>query len=691
MAEIPLDEYGPTADPVPAPVENKNYAAAEERMVKGWTETVVDALKFFEPDFKRMRANMRMARTGAAEGWGDDAYVANIAGRVVAQRTSNLYARNPSVRAKPRKKMRLTTWDGKLASLQRAIEDPEDPTAAAIIEDAARANTDEMFTQRHGETHACLWDYYTREQVPTFKQRMRQAVYRAGVSGVAWAGVNFQDNIDAPNDPLLDAQLQDARDQVQYYKSLQTPEVNDEDGDNEDARLMKAEEAMKSIQEQMQSGVGDRRGPIFEFERADKIVIDPNTTQLRGLVGCQWIARVRSYTKAELKEIFELDVTGDENVKMFNAQDAEGSDLSRVGMPIRNSKKAKEQRVRVFAIQCKKTKREYIVCEGHKKFLQAPKPLPVQIERVFTMYPLVFNDVDDDESIYPNSDIENLKHIQQEWNRARESAREHRIANRPKYVASANVLQGQDLKSLASLPAHHIVELQGLLPGQDISSVLQAIKHAPIDPALYDTSFLTQDILLTTGMQQANLGPTSNSTATEVATAEGSRETSSQAAVDTLDEFLTGLARDFAQVCSMELDLEEVQEVAGMGSVWPEADRMAAYRELVLEIEAGSSGRPNKAQDIANIERVAPILLQTPGIQPDWLADKILKIVFDGEDVMSQAVAHGLPSIAAANAAFGRGTGAAGQAESAAPSSGGADNVGPQDPEAGGSQPGFPV
>src|SRR3546814_14487746 len=77
----------------------------------------------------------------------------------------------------------------------------------------------------------------------------------------------------------------------------------------------------------------------------------------------------------------------------------------------------------------------------------------------------------------------------------------------------------------------------------------------------------------------------------------------------------------------MELSVEKVIEIVGPGAAWPNLDREAIVSEIFLEIEAGSSGRPNAAQELANLERVSPLLVQTPGISPRWLANKVPKLV----------------------------------------------------------------
>jgi hypothetical protein len=71
-------------------------------------------------------------------------------------------------------------------------------------------------------------------------------------------------------------------------------------------------------------------------------------------------------------------------------------------------------------------------------------------------------------------------------------------------------------------------------------------------------------------------------------------------------------------------------------------------RDLFLEIEAGSSGRPNQALELQNFERLAPILMQLPGIKPAFLVKQALKRLDDRVDV-DEAIADGLPSVTSMN------------------------------------------
>lgn len=126
--------------------------------------------------------------------------------------------------------------------------------------------------------------------------------------------------------------------------------------------------------------------------------------------------------------------------------------------------------------------------------------------------------------------------------------------------------------------------------------------------------------------------------------------------VDDLDDFLTEIARSAGQIMLGEVSQETAVKIAGPGAVWPQLSGQEISDEIILEVQAGSSGRPNKAQEIANFERMAPTLLQIPGIKPTWLAKQALLRMDDSLD-LDEAIADGIPSMIAMNAMGGPSTG----------------------------------
>jgi hypothetical protein len=106
--------------------------------------------------------------------------------------------------------------------------------------------------------------------------------------------------------------------------------------------------------------------------------------------------------------------------------------------------------------------------------------------------------------------------------------------------------------------------------------------------------------------------------------------------------------------------------------VWPELTAREIANEVMLEIEAGSTGKPNMAAELRNLERVLPYIIQIPGINPAWLAKEVLKRMDDKLD-LDAALTENVKSIVAqngmkdANAAQGMGQGTQGAANAPTP------------------------
>ena len=270
--------------------------------------------------------------------------------------------------------------------------------------------------------------------------------------------------------------------------------------------------------------------------------------------------------------------------------------------------------------------------------------------------------------------------MQHEYNRARQGLREHRRANRPKYAAPAGVLEEEDKQKLATHPANAVIELQALAAGQKVNDVIQPVGQIGIDPNLYEVRTIFDDIQLVVGAQEAQFGGLSKATATETSIAESARMSSLGANVDELDSFMSEVTRSTGQVLLAELSREEVVKIVGPGAAWPEMTREEIMEEVFLEIEAGSTGKPNRAAELANIERIMPFLLQIPGMEPRWLAKELLKRLDDKLELDS-AFADQVPSIVAMNMQRRDGTGD--PALAGAPG-GGADNAPRSLPSGGG-------
>lgn len=609
-------------------------------LVKMWQSKVTEAKKHWKKSHERMREDMDFYM---GEQWGKDGnrenYVANLVQNHVQKRVANLYAKNPKFVAKRRETLDFQLWDGDMASLQ-AIQAsmtasmqmgmPFDPVAVQTMQDVKQGMDRRTMLDKVAKTMEIVAHHQIQEQQPLFKTQMKQLVRRACVTGVGFVKLAYQRKMERRPEDV--EKITDITQQLATLERLMA-DAQDKEFNDTHAKAEQLRQLLMDIMSRPEQIV--KEGVVFDFPLSTSIIVDPKTRQLNGFVGADWVAQEFVLSTDDIKEIYQIDL----GKEYTNYQDPN----KRYDSESDDDKKAV-----VWEIYNKRDGLCYVVAEGYPDFLREPASPMIELERFWPFFVLVFNEVESDKDIYPPSDIRLLMPIQKEYNRARQGLREQRFANRPAYATYNGALDESDIINLQSHPANAVIKLNNLAPGQAVNQILQPIQHSPIDPALYDTSMLLDDMMRVVGTQEATLGATGNSTATEVSVAEGSRMSALSSNVDDLDDFLSELARSTGQVLLKMMDQQTVMKIAGPGAVWPQLTGQELAHELLLEVEAGSNGRPNKAMQIQNFERLAPIMLQIPGLSPDWLLKEAIRRLDDGLDP-TDAIKSGLRSIVAQN------------------------------------------
>ena len=615
--------------------------ASRAALVKEWSDKVHRAKKHWKFALGRMREDMDfyMGKQWPGQSASDDRYVANLIQRHIGQRVSALYAKNPKFVAKRRKTMDFAIWDGEMSALpglQTSFENslatgqPIDPMVMQTMQDIKQGYEKQAVMDKIAKTMEIVAHHQIAEQQPLFKSQMKQLVRRCCVTGLGYLKLNYHRVMDKrPEDA---SKIMDITEQIETLKRL-IADQTDKKFDENSAREEQLELLKKELMEM--EDVIVKEGLMFDFPLAGSIIPDTKCRQLNGFVGADWVAQEFILTLDEVKEIYKVDL---------GKRYVDYKDKDRMGDTDLN-----EERAVIWEIYSKKDGLCYTIADGYPDFLKEPEEPYLKLERFWPFFVLTFNEVESDRDIFPPSDVRLLTPIQREYNRARQSLREHRKANRPAYATYMGALSDSDISNLQAHPENAVIQLQNLSPGQPVSAVLQPIQHTPIDPSLYDTSMFMEDMMRVVGAQEANLGSTGSSTATEVSVAEGSRMSSLGSNIDDLNDFLTDVARSAGQVLLEQMDEQTVKKIAGPGAVWPQLSANEISQELYLEIEGGSNGRPNKAMDIANFERLAPVLLQIPGISPEWMARELLKRLDDGIEV-EDAIKSGIQSIVSQNA-----------------------------------------
>lgn len=673
---------------------------SRRKLVARWQAEIEKDKKHWGPVFERMEKCEHLAAEGADEKYIEsDQYVVPIIVRHVNQSVAQLYAKDPRATATRRKRLMYTVWDGKPDSLQMAMQamtppegmptdpitggplDPAtaqpwqpDPQAQALVAEVQAAAAEMAMTDKLAATVELLWKYYTGEQGGGFKEQMKLVVRRAKIHGVGYVKLVFQRELQPR--PEAAAGIDDATNQLTTLDVLQNRLAKPLDDGGLEPEAPEAE-AVNLINKQLisQGEIVVREGPIFDFPSGCEIIPSRKLRHLKTFTGAGHVTHEFQKTAIEIERIYGVDVRN--KAKAYNEQrvktDAAHND---------------DTLYCVWEVQDKEKGQFLTICDGYYDFLKEPAEPDTRVERFWTVFPLVFNEVEHRKKPFPPSDVWLLRHTQQSFNVTEESLREHRQANRPGWVAGKSKLSKLDKDKFTTRSAHDVIELQGLQTGMKIDDMLQRLPVNPIDPALYDTRRNFEHVLRTVGAQEANLGGTSSATATESSIAEQSRSASLADNVDDLDDLLTSLAKAFGQLCFQELAKATVQQIAGPGAVWPDMpqSREETARDILLEIKAGSSGRPNKAADLANLERAWPVLSATPGINPQPVAKKLAHLLdIDVEELYVE----GLPSFNAMNALMGKPAATSADPTMQGGMGGANDPSQPAPPEAG--QPSYPA
>jgi hypothetical protein len=641
-----------------------------KELVSDWTNKLKRAKKYWEPVYNRMKADQDFA---AGYQWSkeekDDRYVANLTLRIISQRVAFFYAKNPKFIARRRKRILNVAWDGDQATLvalqqsaaqvsQQVMMGAMDPamaqsaqqSAMPIIMDAARVKQEEEQLDKIAKTLEYLFRANVEQATHDFKQMMKMTVRRASTTGVGYVKLGFERVMQKK--PDIEQRIADISNRLSTLERL-SADLHDDQTDTNGPEAEQLRLLLQDLGNQMQIVV--REGLTFDYPTSMSIIPDPKLISLREFLGADWVAEEYILSPNDVKEIYEVDVGKSYNA--YKGVDDGVTVTSRSGFVVLQDKTSKTE-VRegadgrsccVWEVYNRKDGLVYTLCDGYPDFLREPASPEVYTDRFWPWFPLTLNEIDHERHVFPPSDVKLIRDMQMEYNRSRQGMREHRRAARPKTVVASGMVDAEDLEKLSNHPDNAIIELNGLQPGQKVEDLLQAFRGPPIDPNLYETEQNFADMMRVSGIQDANIGATSGApSATQSNIAEASRATAMGSNIDDIDDILTSLARSGSQILLQECSTDTVKRIVGEGSVWPEMTRQQISDELWLQIEAGSTGRPNQAQEIANAERLFPLLMQLPGIKPEWLAKELIKRLDDKLDITT-AFQSMLPSIIAMN------------------------------------------
>lgn len=653
--EVYTNNYLPMQPSVETP---ENGVVSEEQLadqaaVKVWQGRITKAKQKWAPDFKRMKDNMEFV-TGLQ--WPgqidlqDDRYQCNLTLRLVNQKVATLYARNPTAEVTRRKQLDYQIWDGQIQSLMPAMQQASmlvssggilPPDLEMLLQDVQAGKQRNRLVQNVCETIDIIYQYFIDAQKPDFKEQAKQMVRSTIICSVGYVKPVYCSTVNATYHNVFSTDISSTKEaRVQRAKEIMMArEEQNLDPDSAEMATLKSLVMSIGASESLQDEDKLPERLEFDFPMATSIIVDPRCRNLKEFVAARWIAQEYILPVSEVNALFDTDITVGGGEGYATEHNMNGSLL--LDEPNRDSSKESDpfqkNLVSLYEIFDYNSKTRCFIVQGWKDYVVAPEPVFPSVSGFWPIQSLVFNDtvVDPDTraSIYPPSDVDLSRSAQKEWNRTRDALRNQRNANAPKYIVRKGYLTDEDIAKLKNAEPNSVIQLEGIPPDVEPSKFIQVMQVAAIDQLVYDTAPLEQDLMLSGGAQQANIGPAQpNVTATVGTIAEQSRMTVASSNIDDLDGVLSRLAQAGGEMLLRALPSEMATRIAGPGAAWPENTREDFVNEIQISIRAASSGRPNKAVELANFQQIAPLLLQS-GANPFAVIKEGVRRLDDALDV----------------------------------------------------------
>lgn len=549
----------------------------EEADAKKWLREIKDS-RDFDKEARRNYAIDRTYCRGQANTDVFDVYV-NIAGTYVDILCGFLYARDPD-----------------------ADVLPAESCGPARIEPARKlGKTLEIVI-------ASLW------RKGRLKLAMNDAV-RSGIStAIGWIKGAWHNRTE--RDPVVEQQIADLQDNILSVQKLER-DIAAGDAPDPDELRAQYEQQMLGLEARVEAVIS--RSLIIDFVRAEDIQVSTEVSTLKYYLNSPWIAHRSFIPYEKAKEQFprvgediksatqyfpvkaeEINSPSSNPLERTSADDAESY---RSGTA--NKDGTAHSHICVWELWNRDSNTVLTLAEGLNRYLRDPYAPGQATTRFYPFFQFAPIWVDGER--HPQSLIRRSRSLLDEYNRIRTNYREHRKRAIPKMAFDSGGMEVEDVKKLEGGAVNEYVGINA--NGQPLNNALVPVQYNAIDPALYDTAVIRQELELLWGIQEAlSSSVRVAKTATEAEIAASGTESRTGYMRDALEEMATDLAQYTAEVALQELPPDEAAAIAGPEAFWPEAMSPDDLATLVnVEIRAGSSGKPNTS---ARMQQWAQLLPQ---------------------------------------------------------------------------------
>lgn len=582
-----------TTEPTDAPgIVSANLAGTTDRddpLVATWMARIKADERHWAKFHRRVRYNRKLVRGIDDENPESPAYNkkrANIIKSTMSVVLSKVYAKNPEMSAEP---------TNKGADL-RKLCDTVSTVTQVMLEDAR------------------------------LKQKSKRAV-RASMT-CAYGIVKVQYQRDRRIDPIIKDRIEDAQDNIANIESL----LAQIEGDNAartdlESKKRELEQALASLEASKETVASE--GLTLDIVRTDRLLPDSAIEDIWDYEQSAHMTEKIPMRRSAAMGLFPgFDLKDATTFKVGQADSA--AEKTRPYDVDMKAAAADDPLVLVYEVWNKTDNTIYTLVDGIKsKFARAPYQPQYAGERWWPYFLLPWGVVDGE--FVTQSLVDDLEKLEVEHNETRDKFAEVRKNIRPHWVVSADVREKDIVKKLHPELGEMLVIDTG---GQPVGNFAVEGNQLTIDPMVYDTSPISQDIEMVSGLQEAARSMVSTpKTATEASISDQSLGARIGEFRDQVEDWLSEIAQYSAELCLLAMEPAQVEQIMGgpkpvdpaeaaqamatgqlppapeLPYEWPaERTPEAVFSLIQMKIRAGSTAAPNRLAAQENWTRALPLL-----------------------------------------------------------------------------------
>jgi hypothetical protein len=562
-------------------------------IINRWHERVDFGRKHDKKYRERWTDDRRMAR-GETE-WLVDT---NLIGAIMEVLQAFLYARDPDVLIKPSKSVNrqfIKEYRGVAKTLQIIV--------SRLLKDAG------------------------------LKRRAKKWVLGSMTVGVGWIKAAMQTR-NEPNTLVVD-ELSDLMQQKHRIDALRAKnEGGEESGEDYDSNMAEIDANILALQSKRE--IMRAEGMVLDSFAPEDVVVAPDCGEIENYLAAPWIAFDMYKTVDEAYEITgwtsEEDKRNLQSANIYTQKpepeekEDEEETISEKWVKQDADGKSEDGFLRITEIWSKRDGVVYTIIDGIKDKWARSAYAPITGKRWYPAFYLPCHEIDGER--YPQSDVYQLKRLQNEYGSTRSKYAEHRKRAVPGVLFDAGAIDPKSVKKITGSTTQEYIGVEGIDEGRDMRTIFFPKIYNQVDEALYDTTKITQEMEKVSGAQDALQSSVQvEKTATEAKIQESGFGARSGARRDTLEDALTELSQYTAEVSLQTMDEADAIKYAGPDAKWVLMTAEEALQIFTIEIKAGSTGKPKANNDreiwgtlLPLIEKLIDRVGQARVVGAEWAA-----------------------------------------------------------------------